>query len=82
MQTAIKRQCCSICKKTGHNRRTCPAPKFWNDICNSNNTNSNNLNDAYIPSVKNPDLWKTDPDIQFPVIIHNDSDQYFDIYYR
>ena len=39
------------------------------------------MNDAYIPSVKHPDLLKTDLDSQFPVIIHNDSDQYFDIYW-
>ena len=75
-----KRQC-SICQKTGHNKRTCPAPKFWNDICRSSNTNSYNLKDTYIHSVKDPNLWKTDSDSQFPVVIHNDSYQFFDIYW-
>ena len=77
----MEHQSCSICQKTCHNKSNCPVPKFWNDICHSTNTNSNNLKDAYSTGVKHPDIWKTDPESQFPVIIHNDSNQYFDIYW-
>ena len=76
-----KKQRCSVCLKSGHNKRTCPSPKFWKDMCHANNTINANLLDAFTHAVPNPNLWKENPDGQFPILIHNKSDQSFNIYW-
>ena len=76
-----KKQRCSVCLKSGHNKRTCPSLKFWKDMCHANNTLNAKLLDAFTHAVPNPNLWKENPDGQFPILIHNKSDQVFNIYW-
>ena len=50
-------------------------------MCHSTDTSFVNLHDGYTHSVINPNIWKKNPDVQFPIIIENDSDHYFNIFW-